>query len=167
MPEIVPYPPEAHDFDFIHGHWAVNNRRLKTRGVGADDWDVFTSTAFCEPRLDGLANVEQVSCPERGWMGMAVRVFNRETREWSVWWINSLNGQLQAPVTGRFNAGGCVLQGDDIDGDRPILARYIWSHITPDSARWTQTFSYDEGTNWETNWVMDFARTDRSAAIAH
>ncbi|HEX8470541.1 MAG TPA: DUF1579 domain-containing protein [Brevundimonas sp.] len=158
MSEPVPYPPEAHDFDFIHGQWTVANRRLKTRGVGADDWDVFASTAFCEPRLGGLANVEEVSCPERGWTGMAVRAFDREQGQWSVWWISSLTGQLQTPVTGRFGSDGCVLEGEDLDGDWPIRARYIWSDIKPDSARWTQAFSYDDGSTWETNWVMDFAR---------
>lgn len=78
--------------------------------------------------------------------------------EWSVRWINSLNGQVQPPVRGRFNADGCVLEGPDSDDGRPIIARYIWSDITPDSARWTQAFSYDDGASWETNWVMDFRR---------
>ncbi|MDQ3126272.1 MAG: hypothetical protein M3Q74_11810 [Pseudomonadota bacterium] len=150
--------PEIHDFDFIHGHWAVQHRRLKTRGAGADDWDHFASTAYCEPRLGGLANVDEVDCPARGWTGMSLRTLDVETREWSVYWINSLTGQLQPPVRGRFNADGCLLEGPDIDGDRPIIARYIWSDIHADNARWTQAFSYDDGATWEVNWVMDFTR---------
>lgn len=154
----APYPPEVHDFDFVHGRWTVANRRLKTRGVGADDWDVFASTAFCEPRLDGLVNVEQISCPERGWIGMSLRSFDLHQGRWSIWWISSVDGRLQPPVTGRFHDGGCVLEGPDRDGERPIVARYAWSDIAPDSARWTQSFSYDEGRSWETNWIMDFTR---------
>ena len=158
MSAAPPYPPEVRDFDFIHGRWTIANRRLTTRGVGADDWDLFNSTAFCEPRLDGLVNVEQISCPERGWTGMSLRSFDLERGVWSIWWINSLTGRLQPPVTGRFKNGGCVLEGPDTDGDRSILARYSWSDIKTDAARWLQAFSYDNGASWETNWVMDFMR---------
>ena len=150
--------PEIHDFDFIHGRWTVEHRRLKTRGVGADDWDRFPSTAYCEPRLGGLANIEQLDCPARGWSGMAVRIFDAVAREWAIYWVNNTSGVLQPPVRGRFQADGCVLEGADTDGERPILARYIWSDIKADSARWTQAFSYDDGATWEINWVMDFTR---------
>jgi hypothetical protein len=150
--------PEIHDFDFIHGRWTVAHRRLKRRGVGSDDWDEFRATATCEPRLGGMANVEEMDCPERGWMGMAVRSFDLTAREWSIWWISDRDGRLGAPVRGRFNADGCVLEGPDADDGRPVIARYIWSDIEADSARWSQQFSYDDGRTWETNWVMDFAR---------
>lgn len=150
--------PEIHDFDFLFGRWTVAHRRLKERGVGARDWDHFPATACCEPRLGGLANVDEIRCPARGWTGMSLRTLDVETREWSVYWINSLDGRLQPPVRGRFDADGCVLEGPDSDGGRSIIARYIWSDITADRARWTQAFSYDEGASWETNWVMDFTR---------
>ena len=68
------------------------------------------------------------------------------------------HGQLQPPVRGRFDDKGCVLEGRDMDGDRPILARYSWSDIRPETARWTQAFSYDDGASWEDNWIMDFTR---------
>lgn len=156
--DLIDALPEIHDFDFLFGRWTVVHRRLKARGVGSQDWDTFPATAYCEPRLGGLVNVDEIQCPTRGWTGLSLRTLDVRTREWSVYWINSLNGQLQPPVRGRFNADGCVLEGPDSDGDRPIIARYIWSDISPDSARWTQAFSYDEGETWETNWVMDFTR---------
>ena len=31
-------------------------------------------------------------------------------------------------------------------------------YITPDGARWTQRFSFDDGATWETNWTMSFKR---------
>jgi len=39
-----------------------------------------------------------------------------------------------------------------------ITVRFIWSHITPDSARWEQAFSADDGKTWEANWIMEFTR---------
>ena len=36
--------------------------------------------------------------------------------------------------------------------------RFIWSHITPTSARWEQAFSTDDGASWDVNWRMDFRR---------
>lgn len=151
--------PGIRDFDFIHGRWTIANRRLKAPGVGAHDWDEFPSTSWCEPRLNGLANIEQVDCPARGWTGMAVRSFDIAAREWAIYWISSQNGVLQPPVRGRFDAPGCTLEGPDTFNGRPIIARYIWSDITAETARWTQAFSFDDGATWETNWVMDFTRS--------
>jgi hypothetical protein len=36
--------------------------------------------------------------------------------------------------------------------------RFLWTDITPASARWQQAFSEDGGASWETNWVMEFER---------
>jgi len=38
------------------------------------------------------------------------------------------------------------------------VVRYIWSDITPNSAKWQQAFSDDGGKTWEAKWVMEFHR---------
>jgi hypothetical protein len=41
----------------------------------------------------------------------------------------------------------------------PITVRFKWSNITEASARWQQSFSFDGGTTFAVNWVMEFSRT--------
>ena len=151
-------PEGARGFDFLFGRWSVAHRRLKQRHVGSDDWDRFAAASACQPHLGGLANVEELSMPERGFSGLTLRSYDLATGLWSIWWISSLEGRLRPPVIGAFKDGVGVFEGDDVDGDRPILARYVWSDIAPDFARWTQSFSLDGGRSWETNWIMDFTR---------
>jgi hypothetical protein len=38
---------------------------------------------------------------------------------------------------------------------RAILVRYIWSDISPQSARMEQSFSDDGGKSWEVNWICE------------
>lgn len=152
-------PSAVHDFDFLFGHWTVEHRRLKARGVGSQDWDVSHGTAFTEPRMGGISNIEQHDCPERGWRGVALRTLDLETGLWSIYWISDANGRLQPPVVGGFHEDGCRLEGPDVDGERPIVARYEWSEVRSGAPRWTQSFSYDGGATWEVNWVMAFTRS--------
>lgn len=151
-----------HDFDFLTGSWRVTHRRLRHRWVGSDDWDEFEGSSWCEPRLGGLANVDQVDCPSRGFSGLTLRVFEPSTSQWSIWWVNSSAGRLEPPVVGGFGGAagpGTIghFEGPDTDDDRPITVRFTWSVIDADRARWQQAFSSD-GSTWETNWTMDFVR---------
>ncbi|WP_299175477.1 DUF1579 domain-containing protein [uncultured Brevundimonas sp.] len=148
-----------HDFDFLFGHWEVEHRRLTSRGVGSDDWDVSHGTAFTEPRMGGITNIEQHDCSERGWRGVALRTLDLTTGEWSIYWISDRDGRLSPPVVGRFHDDGCRLEGPDLDGERPILARFEWSRVNTDTPHWAQHFSYDDGRTWELNWAMKFRRT--------
>ena len=80
------------------------------------------------------------------------------TEEWTIYWANSSTGRLEPPVTGRFVDGRGEFSGDDTHEGMPVRVRYVWSEITPSSARWEQAFSVDEGETWETNWIMELAR---------
>lgn len=155
---IDPPPAALRDFDFLFGRWTVQHRRLRARGARGGDWDAFAGTAFTEPRMGGISNIEQHDCPARGWRGVALRTLDLASGQWSIYWISDRDGRLSPPVVGGFHDDGCRLEGPDVDDGRPITARYEWSRIRSGAPRWEQHFSYDGGATWELNWVMDFAR---------
>ncbi len=151
-----------HDFDFYYGHWKVRNERLKQRLVGSDDWETFEATQSCQPLLDGIGNLDDfVTGWSGGFRGMTLRLFDLQARQWSIYWASNRSGVLELPVMGRFENGVGTFHGRDSHEGRPVLARFIWSDITADSAHWQQAFSTDEGASWETNWHMWMTRIAR------
>ncbi|HEY4367695.1 MAG TPA: hypothetical protein VGN07_10730 [Steroidobacteraceae bacterium] len=148
------------DFDFLMGKWRVTNRRLRQRFVRSEDWDVFTAESTCRRFLDGVANVEEIAMPSRGFSGLTLRLFDVEQQHWSIYWINSHTGKLFPPVHGRFDGDRGEFFGDDVDDGKPVKVRFVWIKGTPGSSprapRWEQAFSADSGKSWETNWIMEF-----------
>ena len=172
MSAITPHAGSPTDFDFLVGEWVVHHLRLRTRHVGSRDWDEFVGTSRCWTLLDGVANVDEMDCSSRGFSGMSMRTLDLVSRRWSIYWISSGDGRLLPPVQGCFGAvdagsdddrgagrGETVGEfvGHDVDGDLPVMARFIWT-VRTDAPRWEQAFSADGGTTWETNWVMKFRR---------
>ncbi|GAA4236290.1 hypothetical protein FHR32_000675 [Streptosporangium album] len=147
------------DFDFLTGTWAVANRRLTTLFAGSTDWDEFPATSVARPVFGGAANVDEITFPTRGFSGFTLRLFDVQREEWSLYWASSRTGTLFPPVVGRFAGGRGEFYGDDTHEGMPIRARFIWSEITPVSARWEQAFSADGEKTWETNWVMELTKT--------
>ena len=149
------------DFDFLHGNWNVTHRRLKARGVGSTDWQQYSGSAETRPLLAGLCNIEEHRIEGQLFSGVALRCFDRAAKQWQIYWVSERDGQMQPPVRGAFDHDVGHFEGDDVDGDRPIRVRFLWHKLTPSSARWEQSFSYDAGKTWETNWIMDFERSRR------
>jgi hypothetical protein len=149
-----------HDFDFIAGDWNVVSRRLKTRGVGSDDWEEAPATSRAALHLGGVANVDEIAFPTRGSAGMTVRSFDRAARQWSIRWIDGRTGTMDAGVVGGFAGDRGEFYGEDTDAGRSVKVRYVWTRLGAVAARWEQAFSYD-GRPWETNWVMAFTRASK------
>ena len=146
-----------HDFDFLVGHWTVNNRRLHQRGVADQEWDVFDARHQGWSLLDGAVSVDEIHFATRGFSGCTLRTLDLAARRWSIYWINSHDGRLFPPVHGGFDGPRGEFHGDDMDDGRPVKVRFVWTRESPDAARWEQAFSPD-GAVWETNWVMQFRR---------
>lgn len=156
--ETSGYLGKPNDFDFFAGNWKIANRRLKQTNLNSKEWDEFSATQKCWILLDGVANVDEFNCPDRGFKGMSMRTLNLETSLWSIYWINSTSGKLLNPVVGGFNGDHGVFFGDDVDGGVPIIVRFEWqTHST--SPTWKQSYSWDGGVTWELNWVMELTKT--------
>ncbi len=148
---------KAGDFDFLAGEWKIQNRRLKS--ADSNEWDEFEGEATCWTILAGVGSIEELRIPARKFSGMGLRLLDVEKRLWNDFWVNSKSGVLTTPgQTGVFYDGVGTFTADDMDGDMPIKVRGVWDKITPNSCRWSQAVSYDQGATWKDNWVMDWTR---------
>jgi len=160
----------ARDFDFFMGDWVVENRHLTKRLEGSDQWETFQARQHVQPLPGGIGNFDEFIAKDwkPGYVGMSLRIFNPETKLWSIYWltnqnggIDSKSGALMPPVVGKFENGVGIFEGSDEFNGKPILVRYTWSQIAINSARWEQAFSTDGGKSWETNWIMRMSRAGK------
>jgi hypothetical protein len=151
-----------HDFDLRVGKWTAHNRKLKERLAGSHDWLEFDGTQTFWQVMNGYANVDENSFKLAGdeYRGVTLRAYDPKSGQWAIWWLDGRNpfGDMDPPVKGRFVNGVGTFYADDTLRGKPVRVRFIWSHITHDSAHWEQAFSGDGGKTWETNWVTDFKR---------
>lgn len=145
------------DFDFLVGKWKVQNRMLKSRLTNSNEWIEFDSELHMSKALLGRSNVERYYSTWNGkpFEGMAIRLYDRETRLWSVYWVDSNGGGMDGtPVTGSFENGVGKLYADDMFEGRPIVILYQWDARDPEHPVWSQAISTDDGVTWEWNWYM-------------
>ncbi|MFF4422448.1 hypothetical protein ACFY04_16970 [Streptomyces sp. NPDC001549] len=153
------------DFDFLHGSWDVANRRLTAPlGSGPATWVEFPGHAVVRPLFGGAGNIDEITFPTLGRQGVTLRLFDRETGHWSIHWSDSRTGRLDPPVAGGFTGDRGDFHGEDTYDGRPIGVHFTWHRLGPDTARWEQEFSCDDGRTWELNWIMDLTRTGSAGA---
>lgn len=155
------------DFDFMFGDWTVRHRRLTERLAGSADWQTFDGTSTTRGVLGGSGNIEDnvIELPGGPYRAVALRSFDKESREWAIWWLDGRDPwSLDVPVTGSFTGGeGRFFADTTIDG-QPIRIRFTWDATDVARPRWSQAFSADEGETWETNWQMEFFPVERADA---
>jgi len=126
------------------------------------EWIEFEGTSSDRGLIDGSSNVEEnrFERPTGITQGIALRAFDRKTGEWAIRWVDSRDphAALDPPVKGHFAAGVGTFYSDGIVNGKQTRTRFVWSRITPTSARWEQAFSQDSGKTWDTNWIMEFRR---------
>jgi len=146
------------DFDFLAGTWDVASRWLVDFLDPGSGWEQFPAVSYATRHFDGSASFDEIVFPTKGFSGLTLRLYNPDTSQWSLYWASKRTGTLFPPVIGRFKDGVGEFVGQDTYNDVPILARFRWSGITADSARWEQAFSSDSGQTWVDNWFMELAR---------
>ncbi len=152
-----------HDFDFLFGKWRIANSKLEDPLAENSQWLEFEATVEVQPILGGLGNCDHYSAPDfpgrADYRGFGLRLFDPEAGLWRIWWASTTGrGRLDTPVVGRFRDGEGRFECDDVLGERPVKVRFDWTEITPFSARWQQSFSFDDGASFEPNWTMELTR---------
>jgi len=154
----------SHAFDFLLGDRKITNRRLVKRLQGCDEWETFEAWQTNQALPGRIGNFDDFIAGtwRPGYVGLSLRLFNPQTRLWSIFWLDNQTGGLNRcgrmlpPVIGKFENGIGVFEGsDELDG-KPVRVRYTWSDIHTARPRWEQAMSGDDGKTWEMNWSMIF-----------
>lgn len=156
-PQGVPQRDAQHDFDWDIGSWRVHARRLLQPLAGSTAWAEYDGTDVVRRVWDGRANLGEVELdgPAGHLEFLTLRLYNPQTRQWSMNISSSATGVLSPPAVGRFEGQrGVFLDREDYDG-RSILVRFEVSVLTPTSCRFEQAFSADDGRTWELNLVVN------------
>jgi hypothetical protein len=160
-----------HDFDFELGSWKIHLKRLLHPLIGATSWVEFDGTSVTRKVWDGRAQLEQfeTDSPVAGHIeGLTLRLYNPQTRQWSLYWGNSKNGALSLPPTvGEFKNGRGEFFDQEALNGRVILVRFIWSNTDTNTPHFEQSFSDDGGKTWEVNWITDQTRVQEDSDKAH
>ncbi len=151
-----------HGLDFEIGTWKTQLSRLTNPLSGSSTWVKYEGTSVVRKIWDGRANLVElkVNGPAGQIEGLSLRLYNPQSRQWSLHYASSRDGILVPPVIGEFRHGRGEFYGQDTVNGRAILVRFVISDITPTSCRFEQAFSDDGGKTWEVNWVAIDTRLD-------
>ncbi len=155
-----------HDFDFNLGAWRAHVERLVHPLTGSSSWAEYDGTSVVSKVWDGRANLLEleVDGPAGHLEGLGLRLYNPESHQWSLNWASTIDGEFQQPpMIGQFVDRRGEFVDQEVFNGKSILSRNAFSDISPDFARFEQTFSDDGGRSWETNWVMTFTRIPAGA----
>jgi hypothetical protein len=158
-----------HDFDFSFGIWKSHLRRLQHPLANSKEWSESNGTVVVSKVWNGRANLEEIELdgPAGHLEGLTLRLYNPQSRQWHLSWANRNDGVLGKAMVGEFKNGQGVFYNQETFKGRAILVRQIYSHITPNSYHFEQSFSDDGGKTWEPNWIASLTRLREAPGTLH
>jgi hypothetical protein len=149
-----------HDFDFEIGTWATHIARLVHPLTGSKTWVQYDGTTLVHAVWGGRANLADldVTGPSGRLQLASLRLYNPDSRKWSLNICSVKSGVLSPPTIGEFTGGRGEFYDQEIFDGRAILVRFVISEITADSVHVEQSFSDDWGKTWEVNWIATDTR---------
>jgi hypothetical protein len=144
-----------HDFDFEIGMWKTHLRRLVKPLTGSTTWVEYEGTTVVRKVWNGRANLVELkaSGPAGSFEGLSLRLYNPQSRQWSLNFANISDGVMAQPTIGEFKDGRGEFYNQEKYNERAILVRFVITKVTEDSYRFEQAFSDDGGKTWEVNWI--------------
>ena len=158
---VSPAPSDGQrDFDFEIGTWKTQLKRLLNPLTGSTKWVEYEGTTIVRKVWNGNANLVEldVSGSAGSIKALSLRLYNPESRQWSLNFANIKGGVLSLPTIGEFKNGRGEFYNQETLNGRAILVRFVISDITANSCRFEQAFSDDGGKTWEVNWIATDTR---------
>ena len=143
------------DFDFNMGHWKTDIRAATSPLSSPGSWTHLRGTHVVYRVWDDWADIGQleVDGPSGHVEYLALRLYDRESHQWRVYFANGKSGTLEQPMIGRFEDGvGTFIGLDEMDG-KTVLIRNVWSGITSASCNQDWAISVDGGKTWVPTWI--------------
>jgi hypothetical protein len=158
-----------HDFDFHIGTWKTHVSRLQHPLTGSTIWVQYDGTTLVRKVWNGRANLVEleVDGPKSHLELLSLRLYNPDSRQWSLNVASSQAGVLSVPTIGEFKNGRGEFFDQETFNGRAILVRFVISDITPDSCHFEQAFSDDGGKTWEVNWIAIDTRAKNESDKPH
>lgn len=159
-PQSPPASAGQRDFDWEIGAWKTHLRRLQRPLTGSTIWVEYHGTTVVREVWNGRANLVELNVkgPAGAIEALSLRLYNPDSRQWSLNFANSATGALSTPAIGGFSDGrGEFYNQENLDG-RPIFVRFIIECESKDVCRFEQAFSDDGGKTWEVNWIATDTR---------
>jgi hypothetical protein len=154
----------SHDFDFNFGTWHTHIRRLLHPLSTSTAWVRYDGTVTVRKVWDGRANIEEIEADGPGHLEILnVRMYNPQSRQWSLNGADSNDGTLEPPMFGSFANGEGVFYDQEPYHGRMVLVRQRFFNITPISYRFEQAFSDDGGRTWQPNFLANLTRISATA----
>lgn len=128
--------------------------------TGSTTWVTYEGTTVVRKVWNGRANLVELEVD--GSVGhlelLSLRLYDPQSRQWSLNVTSSSGGTLGVPTIGEFKNGrGEFFDQETLNG-RAILVRFVISDITSNSCHFEQAFSDDGGKTWEVNWLATDTR---------
>lgn len=161
IPQISNPPRDGQrDFDFEIGTWKTSLKRLLSPLTGSTKWVEYEGTTIVRKVWEGNANLVEldVSGSAGNIKALSLRLYNPESRQWSLNFANIKGGVMAVPTIGEFKNGRGEFYNQETLNGRAILVRFVIFDITPNSCRFEQAFSDDGGKTWEVNWIATDTR---------
>ncbi len=160
-PQPVPAKRDGQkDFDFEIGTWKTHLKRLLNPLTGSTKWVEYEGTSVVRKVWNGRANLLEldVTGPTGRIEGLSLRLYNPESRQWSLNFANINGGVMAEPTLGEFKNGRGEFFNQETLNDRAIFVRFVISCSNPNTCHFEQAFSDDGGKTWEVNWIATDTR---------
>jgi hypothetical protein len=129
---------------------------------GSNQWTEYEGATTVRKVWNGRANLVELVAdgPAGHFEGLNLRLYDPQSRQWSLNFANAGSGTLGQPTIGEFRNGRGEFHDQETFNGRAILVRFVVLPIDANTVRFEQAFSDDGGRTWETNWIATDTRIE-------